>query len=86
MLTKVAALGLTGLAAGCMSAKSPVERVGPRPPSLGMANPASVYCGQLGGKLTIVKGSAGDESGMCRLPDGTEIEEWTLFRRDHPPK
>ncbi len=85
MLAKVTALGLTVLATGCVSAQSSAERVAPKPPSVGMANPASVYCQQLGGKLTIVKGPGG-ESGMCRLPDGTEIEEWALFRRDHPPK
>lgn len=50
---------------------------------LGMANPASVYCGKLGGKLRIEKTTAG-EQGICMLPDGSEMEEWALFRRDHP--
>ena len=48
-----------------------------------MANPASVYCGQLGGKLEIVKGPDGGEAGYCTLPSGERIEEWALFRRDH---
>ena len=50
---------------------------------LGMANPASVYCVKIGGKLRIEKTPQG-ELGICVLPNGTEMEEWTLFRRDHP--
>ena len=50
-----------------------------------MANPASVYCEseKIGGKLRIEKTPQG-EQGICVLPNGTEVEEWTLFRRDHP--
>ncbi|WP_275556552.1 DUF333 domain-containing protein [Mixta sp. Marseille-Q2659] len=48
----------------------------------GMANPASVYCKKVGGKLNIVKGRGGDV-GYCTLPDGERIEEWTLYRRDN---
>ena len=54
-----------------------------KPSMLGMANPASVYCAKLGGQLRIEKTAAG-EYGICVLPDGTEMEEWALFRRDHP--
>jgi putative hemolysin len=50
-----------------------------------MANPASVYCAAQGGKLSIENQSAG-QVGICTLPDGTQIEEWALYRRDHPPK
>ncbi|EED66828.1 protein of unknown function DUF333 [Comamonas testosteroni KF-1] len=50
-----------------------------------MANPASVYCAKLGGKTRIEKTTAG-ERGICVLPNGTEIDEWELFRRDHPAK
>ena len=86
MLTKLAVLGLAVLATGCASPKSSIERYAPEPPRLGMANPASVYCADQGGTLTIVKGAGGNESGMCRLPDGTEMEEWALYRRDHSPR
>lgn len=55
-----------------------------KPGTVGMANPASVYCGQRGGKLDIVKGADGGEAGYCTLPSGERIEEWALFRRDHP--
>lgn len=52
------------------------------PKKIGMANPASVYCEKLGGTVTIKKTPQG-EIGICKLSDNTEIEEWTLFRRDH---
>lgn len=49
-------------------------------PQLGMANPASQYCVQQGGKLSIeneVKGQVG----YCHLPNGQVIEEWEYFRK-----
>lgn len=58
----------------------------PEPPPVGLANPASVYCESedVGGFLTIRTDEEGGESGVCLLPDGTEIDEWELFRRDNP--
>lgn len=47
---------------------------------VGMANPASVHCGEIGGRLTIRKDKAGNEYGFCRLPNGRLCEEWALFR------
>ncbi|MFD1712052.1 DUF333 domain-containing protein [Ottowia sp. GY511] len=49
-----------------------------------MANPASTYCVQQGGQLRIQKDAVGNESGLCTLPDGRVMDEWALFRRDHP--
>lgn len=46
---------------------------------VGMANPASVHCVKLGGRVEIRK-EAGGEVGYCHLPDGRVIEEWKLFR------
>ena len=48
----------------------------------GTANPASVYCEKVGGKLNIVKETGGDV-GYCTLPGGERIEEWALYRRDN---
>lgn len=48
-----------------------------------LANPASEYCVSLGGTLEIQKNVEG-EQGICTLPNGEKIEEWALFRRDHP--
>jgi hypothetical protein len=48
---------------------------------LGIANPASVNCGKVGGKTVIRKDAAGGgERGFCVFPDGSECEEWALFR------
>ena len=44
-----------------------------------LANPASVHCIYLGGKL-ISKRTPQGELGMCQLPSGKVCEEWTLFR------
>lgn len=49
---------------------------------IGMANPASVYCEQLGGKTEIVEAKEGQQ-GICMLPSGEKIEEWLLYHRDH---
>ncbi len=50
----------------------------------GMANPASVWCVEnRHGKLQIRTDAQGNQYGVCILPDGSEIEEWELFRRDN---
>ena len=50
---------------------------------VGIANPASVYCEEQGGTLSIVEDAEGNQSGMCKLADGTEVEEWEYFRANH---
>jgi len=49
----------------------------------GIANPASVYCGSRGGKVEIVTNQNGQQ-GICRLPDGTSVDEWDFYRANHP--
>ena len=49
-----------------------------------IANPASEYCVAQGGTINIVKDSEGNESGMCKLADGTEVDEWEYFRANNP--
>jgi putative hemolysin len=51
----------------------------------GLANPASVYCGQVGGKTEIKKDATGAEYGMCTFPNGSSCEEWALFRGECKP-
>jgi|GEM_PF-3168026 len=46
---------------------------------MGMANPASVFCEEQGGKLE----AEGSEN-ICVLPDGNRIEEWEFYRQNHP--
>lgn len=45
-----------------------------------LANPASVYCIQQGGKLQIVRDASGAEQGFCTLLDGRTVDEWAYFR------
>ncbi|NMC51712.1 DUF333 domain-containing protein [Candidatus Kuenenbacteria bacterium] len=52
---------------------------------VGLANPASKNCLDQGGQLTIKKDETGGEYGVCTLKDGSECEEWALFRRECQP-
>jgi len=45
----------------------------------GMANPATVYCQDLGYEWTIEKTEKGDV-GFCKFPDGTVVEEWDFLK------
>lgn len=47
----------------------------------GVANPASEYCIEQGGRVDIVD-EAGGQVGYCELPDGRRIEEWEYFRSE----
>ena len=69
-------LALLIFSAGCtqQTATPPVTT----PASSQIANPASVYCGQMGGTLEIKTGAAG-QYGMCTFANGTSCEEWALF-------
>jgi hypothetical protein len=53
------------------------------PATSGIANPASVYCTEQGGKLEMREGTGGT-AGYCHLPDGRVVEEWELYRTTHP--
>jgi putative hemolysin len=46
-----------------------------------LANPASVFCARSGGKSEIRNGPHG-QYGVCRLPDGRVVEEWTYYRQN----
>lgn len=64
------------LLAGCDKTAEPT-------PAIGLANPAAVYCAQQGGKSEPVTTDAG-QSSNCHLPDGRVVEEWALYRAEHP--
>ncbi|SUA44595.1 Putative hemolysin [Neisseria zoodegmatis] len=51
-----------------------------QPASVGMANPASEYCAKQGGRVEIKQDDAGNQYGLCHLPDGRVVEEWALYR------
>ncbi|NHN91843.1 putative hemolysin [Acetobacter sicerae] len=77
---KIMAAGASALMIGTLSACA--ETQPPREHRIGMANPASVYCQKIGGRLEMQQGADGVR-GICHLPDGASMEEWALFRRDH---
>ena len=70
------------LLVGC--AKQSVQDA-PKPPQVGMANPAAVYCQQKGGE-SIPQVNAEGQFSLCKLPNGETIEEWALWRRDQQKK
>lgn len=53
--------------------------------SSGIANPASVFCGEHGGTLEIRKDAQGNEYGVCTFADGSVCEEWAFFRGECKP-
>ena len=53
-------------------------------PKAQIANPASVYCIESGGKLVIKKHKDGSEYGVCVFKDYKECEEWAMFRGECP--
>ncbi|WP_244192201.1 DUF333 domain-containing protein [Komagataeibacter sucrofermentans] len=76
-LMQLAALGAIVLLGACTARHGPA-----RAARIGMPNPASAYCQHLGGRLELRTSPQGT-SGWCHLPDGSVMEEWALFRRDH---
>ena len=73
-------LALAVFTAGCtqQTATPPVTT----PASSQIANPASVYCGQIGGTTEIKTDATGGQYGMCNFGNGTSCEEWALFRKE----
>lgn len=71
-------LALASLAAisGCVSNTTAIEQK-----AVGMANPASIYCEQIGGKLEIKRTEQG-QVGYCILPSGEKVEEWALYHQN----
>ncbi|MCX6764082.1 MAG: DUF333 domain-containing protein [Candidatus Moranbacteria bacterium] len=53
--------------------------------NIGIANPASVYCEQNGGKLEIQTASDGGQNGICKFPDGSQCDEWAYYRGECKP-
>jgi len=56
----------------------------PAKPNVQLANPASVNCVNIGGKLEIQKDPKG-EYGVCIFTDGSRCEEWKLYRKQCKP-
>jgi putative hemolysin len=50
-----------------------------------LANPASVYCEEQGGRLEMRSDADGNQHGVCLFEDGSECEEWAFFREECAP-
>jgi hypothetical protein len=48
-----------------------------------IANPASVYCENQGGKVEMVNNPDGVQ-GICILKNGTRCDEWAYYRGECP--
>ena len=74
--------------AGCTQPTTPAQTPATTTPVVttegpgmaGLANPASVNCGKIGGTTDIKTNPDGSQYGMCNFPNGTACEEWALFR------
>lgn len=73
----LATLAVGALIGGCDSDNEPATT------TVGLANPASVFCEEQGGRVEIVD-EAGGQRGYCNLPDGRRIDEWEYFRAEQP--
>ncbi len=62
------------------AAPQPKTELEANPAPIGMANPASVFCQEIGGQSQIEKDEDGHEHGICLLPNGQVMDEWTLYR------
>jgi putative hemolysin len=51
-------------------------------PTSEIANPASVYCEENGGKVKIITSDTGDQMGICIFENGSSCEEWAYYRKE----
>lgn len=90
-MRKAIGIAVSALLLGACAAPAapPASSMGSAPSSpahkVGLANPASVFCIQQGGKLRMEKTQQGEHA-MCILANGQAIEEWAYFRQHHPQK
>jgi putative hemolysin len=50
-----------------------------------IANPASAYCEEQGGKLEIRTAQDNNQYGVCLFKDDSECEEWAYYREECMP-
>lgn len=55
------------------------ENLGYNKPEIGIANPAAVYCVELGYQYKIITDSEGGQRGVCVFPDKSECDAWDFF-------
>ncbi len=52
---------------------------------MGLDNPASANCVTLGGTVVTRKDAVGNAYAVCVFPNGSECEEWALYRNECEP-
>ena len=73
----VALLAIAWLALmGCNKTQAPEEQ------NSEIANPASVYCEENGGTLSIENDEEWNQAGLCMFDDGSYCEEWAYYRNE----
>ena len=50
---------------------------------IGTPNPAAKFCVDKGGKSITVKDKRGNEKGVCKFKNGTQIDEWDYYRENN---
>ena len=86
MITSMLIISITGMAANFKMFKKKKKdntSVTQTAPATGMANPASVYCEKQGGKSVTVRDRKGNEKGVCKFKNGTQIDEWDYYRQNN---
>jgi putative hemolysin len=63
--------------AGCMMKEYDISDLNET--ETGIANPAAVYCKELGYEYKIITGSEGGQKGVCVFPDKSECDAWDFF-------
>ncbi|MDK2974851.1 MAG: hypothetical protein PWP08_1222 [Methanofollis sp.] len=68
------------LGAGCTSGGPQNQTTPTENQSVGLANPAAVWCGQMGYGYEIRQNASGGEYGVCIFPNGTEEDAREAYR------
>ena len=85
----VLAVILCGLLASCAPADTPeTDKAATAAPAegAGLPNPASQYCLEQGYQYENRTAADGSQTGFCIFPDGSECDEWALYRGECGPE
>ncbi len=74
-----------GIALSACDGPGQVGAEDPSDQTVGLANPASVYCTESGYAMEIRTDESGAQYGVCIFDDGTECEEWAYYRGECGP-
>jgi len=82
-------LAILLLLPACARQPQPATSPTPTPimpqPTIGMPNPAAVYCEAQGYTVEIRTDANGSQYGVCTFPDGSECDEWAYYRGECSP-